>query len=281
MLIKKPHYPKNMKRTLTLLGVTLAMGIAFPLQGSVVSEVIERVIRAGGHVVDDAGRIAAKEALERGVSRYGDEVIELTERGGFGLAQAAVTHGDEVWRLAKMGPDMPRALATRSDALLDIGRRWGDDAVRIEARAPGCGEALASNVSRKWLSQLATEASPSDVQRIAAFAAHQSPKETEAMLKIWGRSGSRALQFMTPARIASLGLAGALVATAWQAPESLLGLAEVALTGLLGPLVTVCSWLIVLAVLIYLRKPLLWLVRRAARLTKSVWVTARRPDQAQ
>jgi hypothetical protein len=266
---------------MTIFGITLAMGTAFPLQGSVVSEIIERVIRAGGHVVDDAGRIAAKDALERGVARYGNEVIDLTERGGFGLAQAAVNHGDEVWRLAKLGPEMPRALAARAEALVDIGRRCGDDAVRIEARAPSCGEALASNVSRKWLSQLATEASPSDVQRIAAFAVHQSPNETEALLRVWRKSGSRALQFMTPARIASLGFAGALVATAWQAPESLLGLTEVALTGFLGPLVTVCSWLIVLAVLIYLRKPLLWLVWRAARLTKSVWITARRPDQAQ
>jgi hypothetical protein len=105
-----------MKRSLRPFAIILAMGIAFPLQGSVVSEVIERVIRAGGHVVDDAGRIAAKEALERGMARYGDEVVDLTEQGGFGLAQAAVTHGDEVWRLARMGPEMPRALAARSES---------------------------------------------------------------------------------------------------------------------------------------------------------------------
>jgi hypothetical protein len=269
-----------MKRSLRPFAIILAMGIAFPLQGSVVSEVIERVIRAGGHVVDDAGRIAAKEALERGMARYGDEVVDLTEQGGFGLAQAAVTHGDEVWRLARMGPEMPRALAARSESLLAIGNRWGDDAVRIEARAPGCGDVLGTTVSKKWRSQLARDASASDIQRIAAFAAHQTPKETEAMLKIWGRSGTRALQFMTPARIASLGFAGALLVTSWKAPEALLGLAEVTLTGLLGPLMMVCSWVIVLAVLIYLRKPLLWLVRRTARLAKSVWSAVRRPDGA-
>jgi hypothetical protein len=175
---------------------------------------------------------------------------------------------------------MPRALAGRSESLLTIGKRWGDDAVRIEARAPGCGEVLGATVSKKGLSQLARDASSSDIQRIAAFAAHRTPKETEAMLKIWSRSDGRVLRFMTPARIASLGFAGALLVTSWKAPESLLGLAEVTLTGLLGPLMMVCSWVIVLAVLIYLRKPLLWLVTRTARLGKSIWGAVRRTDGA-
>jgi len=266
------------KQAFTSFGILIISGTMNPLWGSVVSEVVERVIRAGGHVVDDAGRVAAKEAVERGMARYGDEVVELTERGGFGLAQAAAAHGDEVWRLAKIGPEMPRALASRSEALLGIGRRWGDDAVQIEARAPGCGEVLAGSVPKKWLPQLATDASPSDIQRIAAFAAHRTPKETEAMIKIWSRSDGRVLQFMTPARIASLGFVGALLVISWKAPEALLGLAEVALTGLLGPLMMVCSWILVLLVLIYLRKPLLWMVRRTSRLAKSVWSAIRRPE---
>ncbi|MCP5538377.1 MAG: hypothetical protein H7A51_19355 [Akkermansiaceae bacterium] len=278
---KKPKAMKTnfIKHALASIGILLAIGATTPSYGSLASEVVKRVIRAGGHVVDDASQIAAKEAVKKGIAKYGDEVAEMTESGGFGLVEAAVTHGDDVWRLAKIGPEMPRALAGRTESLLKVAKQWGDDAARIEARAPGCGEALGATAPKKWLTKLAADASPTDLQRIASFAVHQTPRETVAMVKIWSRSGSRAIQLMTPARIASFGFAGALLVSAWQAPEAALGLAEASLTGFLGPLITVCSWVIVLVVLTYLRKPLLWLTQRAVSLAKSIWRNVRHPNQ--
>lgn len=254
--------------------------LSSPLQGGVAGEIIERLIRIGGHTVDDAGRIAAREALEKGLAKYGDEVVELTERGGFGLAEAAARHGDEVWRLARLSPQAPRALAGRAESLLAVASRWGDDAVRLEVRAPACCEVLASSLSKRSLAKLADKASVPEIQRFAAMAAHGSPRELEAAVTVWNRSGGRVLQYLTPARIASLGFAGALITAAWGAPEAMIGLTEVALKGFLGPLVTICSWLLVLLVLTYLRTPLLWLVRRCAKLGRALWRTARHPHPA-
>lgn len=252
--------------------------LAPPLQGGVAGEVIERLIHIGGHTVDDAGRIAARDALENGVAKYGAEVVELAERGGFGLAEAAARNGDDVWRLANLCPEAPRALAARAESLLSVARRWGDDAVRLEVRAPVCGEALASSLSKRSLAKLANKASVPEIQRFAAMAAHGSPRELEAAVTVWNRSGGRVLQHLTPARIASLGFAGALVTAAWGAPEAMIGLAEVALKGFLGPLVTIGSWLLVLLVLTYLRKPVLWLARRSASLGGALWRIVRHSD---
>ncbi len=237
-----------------------------PLQGGIAGEIIERLIRIGGHTVDDAGRIAAREALEKGLAKYGDEVVELTERGGFGLAESAARHGDDVWRLARLSPEAPRALAGRAESLLAIASRSGDDAVKLEIRAPACGEVLAGSLSKRSLAKLADKASVPEIQRFAAMAAHGSPRELEAAVAVWNRSGGRVLKYLTPARIASLGFAGALVTAAWGAPEAMMGLTEVALKGFLGPLVTICSWMLVLLVLTYLRGPLLWLAKRTANL---------------
>ena len=79
------------------------------------------------------------------------------------------------------------------------------------------------------------------------------------------------LQYLTPVRIASLGFAGALITAAWGAPEAMIGLAEVALKGFLGPLVTICSWLLALLVFTYLRSPLLWLATRSVKLGRAMW----------
>lgn len=266
----------NFFPALIVLFILLASSIA--ATAGLASEVIERVIRSSGRMVDDAVRVAGKEAVEKGIAKYGDEVARITESGGFGIAEAAAKHGDEVWRLARIDSDISRAMAHRADDLLGIGRRWGDDAAIIEARAPGCGNALAKNLPPQELAHLVGKASPEELQRLAIIASHRPANEAKAVTAFWGNSGGRALNYLTPARIAALGLSVAMITAAVQAPESIISLVKVALTGFLGPVMTVCSWIIVLVVLIYLRKPLLWLVRRIARLAKSVWSAAPNPE---
>lgn len=241
------------------------------LQAGVASEITERVIRLGGHTVDDSGRIAARNAVESGIARFGEEVAVLTELGGYGLADAAARHGDEVWRLARLSPEAPRALACRAESLIGVANRWGDEAVRLEVLSPACGEMLAGSLTKKTLSNLAANATVPEIQRFATLAAHVPSRELEATVTIWNRTGSRVLQYLTPARIASLGFAGALITASWRAPEAAIGLAEISLKGFLGPLVTICSWLLVLVILTYLRKPLVWLVGRGVNLCHELW----------
>ena len=241
----------------------LLIGIS-GLNASIASDVIERLVKTSGHFVDDATKAAAKDALSKAVVRYGDEVIETVERGGFGLAEAAARYGDDVMRYAKFSAEAPRALAARAEPMLAIGRRWGDDAVRIEIKAPECAEVLAGSLPTKRLAEIAETASPKEIQRLAALATHCSPREVEAAMTLWRRSNGRVLEYMTPARIAASGFSVAAIVAAWHAPEAFIGLVEAVLTGLLGPMVTLCGWLLVVVFFVIVRKPL---VRCFSKLT--------------
>jgi len=231
------------------------------LKASLAGEVVERLVKASGHFVDDASKLAAREAIEKAALKYGDEVIETVERGGFGLAEAAVRHGDDVWRFAKLTPDAPRMLAARAEPILTIGKRWGDDAARIEMKAPACAEALAGKLPAKRLAEIAEAATPREIQRLAALATHRLPREVEAAMTLWKRSNGKVLEHLTPARIAAYGFSMAAVIAACSAPEAFIGLVQAALTGLLGPLVGVCGWLLVVAFIIIARRPILRLLR--------------------
>ncbi len=244
------------------------------LRASITSEIIERLANLSGHFMDDAGRAAAREGLEAGLKRYGDEAVQLTEKGGLDLPQAAARHGDEVWRLARLSPEAPRALAARAEPLLQLGRKFGDEAVMLEIKAPGTAEVLASRLSPAQLSGLAARATESELKHMAALAIHSTPRQLATAATICRRGGGRALGWLTPARIATTGFATALMIAAWRAPESLLPMIESALNGLLGPTMLVASWLVALAALVYLRKPLVWLVRRVSITLRELWKAA-------
>jgi len=247
------------------------------LQASLAGEVVESLVKTGGRFVDDASKLAARKAIETAALKYGDEVIETLERGGFGLAEAAVRHGDDVWRFARLTPDAPRMLAARAEPILAIGKRWGDDAARIEMKAPACAEALAGKLPAKRLGEIAEAATPREIQRLAALATHRSPRELEVAMTLWKRSNGKVLEHLTPARIAAYGFSMAAVIAACSAPEAFIGLVQAALTGLLGPLVSICGWLLVFAFIIIARKPIKKLLRRFVGVLTRLWRMAVKP----
>jgi hypothetical protein len=211
-----------------------------PAEGSVSGEIIERLIKQSGRVVDAADHVAARKALEKAAAKY----------------------GDEVWRLARLSPEAPVVVAARAETLVPLARRWGDDAVRVELKVPGCGEILARKLHPDSLSKIARDASGPEVRRFSALAAHCSPREIEAAVKVWQRGGARALKFLTPARIAASGFAGALLIAAIKAPTAFVGALESVLTGLLGPSLAIAGWVFVFYLLWLARRPLLWVARR-------------------
>ena len=245
-----------------------------PVQATVTGEVIESLAKMSGHFVDDAGRAAAREGLEAGLKRYGDEAIELAQKGGLALPQAAARHGDEVWRLARLSTEAPRALAARAEPLLELGRKFGDDVVMLEIKAPGTGEILASHLPSAHLAGLARHAAPGELKSLAALSLHETARQAVVAANLCKRGGGRALKWLTPARIASIGFASALVVSAWHAPEALIGLVEALLLGLFGPFVTVLGWVIVLAVIYFVRRPL---IKIASRLLRQ-WKASRSPS---
>jgi hypothetical protein len=256
----------------TIPACILCMGLmaltAPILKASVAGEVVERLARMSGHFTDDAGRISAREAMEVAMAKHGKEVVEMAERGGFGLAEAAVRHGDDVWRLAKLSAEAPSAIAARGESIMVIARRLGDDAALLEIKAPACGAVLAGRLPAAALNEIANRAAPHEISRMAAMALHQSPAELNAAFSIWKRGGGRALEFLTPGRIAASGFAMAAIIAAWHAPDALIPIIGVALNGLLGPIFAFASWALLLATLIFLQQPLLWLVCRGAALVK-------------
>ncbi|MCX6977442.1 MAG: hypothetical protein NTX04_05755 [Verrucomicrobia bacterium] len=259
--------------TLPSLILTLALLAINPnaLNASAVGEVVERLARLSEHFIDDAGRVAAREAMEVAIAKHGAEVVELAERGGFGLAEAATRHGDEVWKLARLCPEAPAALGARAESIMAITRRWGENAAVLEIKAPGCGELLAGRLSKSALHELAEKGTAHEISRMSALAVHQSPAEVNAALSIWKRGGAHALEFLTPSRIAATGFAVAVIVAAYHAPDAVIGIADTALRGLLGPVLTVASWALCVVILVLLRRPMLWLVRRAASLARQAW----------
>ena len=63
----------------------------------------------------------------------------------------------------------------------------------------------------------------------------------------------------------------AVILAAYHAPDAIIGIADTALRGLLGPVLTVTSWALCVVILVLLRRPVLWLVRRAASLARQAW----------
>jgi len=249
--------------------IVSVLSVGSTAQASVRSEAVETVVEVIARSLDDAGKVALRKSLKEASLKYGDDVLKVAERGGLDLVDAASRHGDEVWRLAKLSPKAPKALAARAEEILSLSKRYGDDAVRVEIKAPQCGEILTTTLSKKSMSKVAEKASSQEIKRFTALAVHRSPKEVEGVVKVWSESGSsRFLKYFTPGRIAAGGLASAIMITAWKAPESSLGFADTILKGFFGPAMMVCSWIIVLLVLIFLRRPLIWMLKKAAGVFK-------------
>jgi hypothetical protein len=258
----------------------ISMAALLPVQSALASprsEAIERIIRIMGSHMGAPAKATARKTLEKASAKFGAEVLEMTERGGIGLIEAAAKHGDDVWRLAKLSPDAPKALAARADDLLPLARRYGDSAMLAEIRLPGCGEMLASKLSGSTLRKVATEAGDHELHRLAALGPRCSAHQMEAAAKLARPSGKRALEFLTPGRIAASGFASALIIASFKAPEALINLPEIILTGPLGPAITVAGWLLVAYLLYLFRKPLFWLARQLGGLGTGLLRAIRSP----
>lgn len=267
--------PGNVFISIVPLCFSLLAASTPDLKGSLAGEIVERALKAAGRTMDNASR-ATRETLDHAIVKHGAEAAEAAEFGGLPLMEAAARCGDDVWRIARLSADAPLAVAARPESLVAISKRWGDAAALVEIKCPGCGEALASRLGKTSMEEIAAKAGEREIQRLAGLAARQTPAELDASFKIWKRGGGRALEFLTPGRIAASGFATAAMITAWKTPAAFLGLVEAALSGLLSPVFTVASWALLLVVFIFLQQPLLWLVRRGATVVRRAYQAARR-----
>ena len=100
----------------------------------VASEVFEAMVKKSPKMLTPA----AKTALKKMVTQYGDDVVvKLLKQHGVKVLEVGAKYGDDVMRLVVKNPKMATALLQNADELVPLMRRLGPKVVELEARHPG------------------------------------------------------------------------------------------------------------------------------------------------
>jgi len=103
-------------------------------------DIIANLYRLGGRNADrlaQATRQADLRMVENALRQHGPNARAAFDNGGYAILQAGRRHGDEAISLAARNPEAARLVATRPAESLRIARNFGDDALRLENRVPG------------------------------------------------------------------------------------------------------------------------------------------------
>ncbi len=167
----------------------IALTLTTPAHASMARPVVE-VLEQLGKLAGRAPSRTAGEALEAAYRAQGHVALEAAQHGGLDLVEAAARHGEGVMQLATHVPEAARYVAAQPQQALALATRWGEDAVRLEARVPGMAEETARQFGRAELTVL-RGAPPADLFRLNGYAAHAHSLQTKAaLLQGWKREGS-------------------------------------------------------------------------------------------
>jgi len=200
------------------------------------------------------GRVPAKgasEALEAAIKVEGQAAVRAVEHGGVALSEAAARQGGEVFTCAARVPEAAAALARNAETLLPLARRFGDDVLRIEARAPGFGADAARlfGDNAAHLAELARMENGT-LEKTLVFASHAPDAAArEVILKMALRQGESFLAQL-PAGVARagglkmwhLGVAALVGAIVSHSPPELIHAIGSILGGLFGWLLSALGW---------------------------------------
>ncbi|MGN0879213.1 MAG: hypothetical protein ACI4WT_07140 [Oligosphaeraceae bacterium] len=118
--------------------VSLTMSGWCGVVSKVASEAFELAVKKSPKALTPAAKAAAKTALKKMVTQYGDDVaVKLLKKHGVKLLEVSAKHGDDVVRLVAKNPKMATALLRNADELMPLMRRLGPKVVELEARHPG------------------------------------------------------------------------------------------------------------------------------------------------
>jgi hypothetical protein len=166
---------------------------SLPAQASPLErKILERVLHGVGK---EALEKSAKETLEHSVSAairtLGHEGAEqVIERGGLALLHAGVQHGDDIWKLAARVPETAHYLAAKPAHALALARELGENAVRLEARAPGMAQKAALHFGPKSLEPLA-KAAPGEATHLIGYAEKAAnPEVRKKLFDLWLKRGA-------------------------------------------------------------------------------------------
>lgn len=174
----------------------LLLGSSALQANPVVRKLVAQALKQAGRETLEAGaREAAEHAAATAIRKFGASgAEELVQRGGLELLEAGAKHGDEILKAARRIPEATRYLGARPAEALGLVTRYGDDALRLEARVPGMTEQAVAQFGRGELAVLAKVPSSEITQLVGYAARADSPATRRALLESWKKNGSFVLR---------------------------------------------------------------------------------------
>ncbi|MCE9519505.1 MAG: hypothetical protein K8R87_08135 [Verrucomicrobia bacterium] len=160
----------------------------------------------------EAAEKAAKELIERATISSGKEMEAQTAKSlEAQLARTIEQHGDAVIVLARRVPEATSSLASRAPQLLPLAEKFGDDILRIEARAPGYAEMAAKSFGKEDLPRLLKLGKP-EMKGVLNLSTHTTePAATKLLLEGAEKDGMKFLEKVSGPQILAGGLSTAAI----------------------------------------------------------------------
>ncbi len=157
--------------------------------------VAQALKQAGRETLEDGAVEAAEHAAATAIRKFGAAgAEELVQRGGLELLEAGAKHGDDILKAARRVPEATRYLGARPAEALGLVTRYGDDALRLEARVPGMAEQAVAQFGSGQLAVLAKSPVEQVTHLIGYATRADSPATRQALLDSWKMNGSAVLR---------------------------------------------------------------------------------------
>jgi len=232
------------------------LALSFPIAASAQANKAAGAVaeHALSPIAKEAADQAAKGLMEQATVDAGRQAAEASSRAlQESLAASAGKYGEAVTILAKRVPEASTALATRAPQLVPLAGQFGDDILRVEARAPGFAELTAKSFTKQDLPRL-LKLSDQQMMTVIKLSTHATePQAAKLLLEGAEKGGDRFLSQISSKQILASGLSVATVLAAYRAAGIFEASPAIAMNGvtriaqsLLGPVFYVLAGLLAL-----------------------------------
>ena len=198
-----------------LLFFVIVFNMVYSAPASMIDDVIELIFRSGDEVVEYSSKKAARETLEKGVVKYGDEVLDVVKKGGIDLLEASGKYGDEVLELAVKNPDALYSLTYKTDETLRLVKRHGNKILELEGFAPGISKKIVDNFGDDAIGKLINVRNKSELAKLIAYGEKaDSPKTRKLLLDTYEKKGGQFLDKIDYKMVMAGGLAASMIISA-------------------------------------------------------------------
>lgn len=215
---------------------SVVLGLSLNCSAGVWSSMAKGSLKLSDEVVEIAAKVSgkslkgnklAREAIEQGVRRYGDEMIEFAAKGGNELIEATVKHGDDVLKFANEVPKATKLLAQHADELVPLTRKFGIEVLEMEVKSPGVSKLIIKEFGEYAIPIFAKNIPKRDAVKLLGFGRKaDSPATNALLLKSYKSNGGEFLKNLSWKHIMAGGLSSAAIVSAVGAKNSMEKIAE-------------------------------------------------------